>query len=239
MTARLLDVIQGTVFTAGDNAYPDGTEAEFAACYDPTWGRHKRRTRPSPGNHDYRTEGAAGYFAYFGANAGPPGLGYYSYRAGAWLVLSLNSAIRAHDGSAQLTWLRATLAEQPTRCALAYWHHPLFSSGPNGDHAFMRDMWRVLQEAGVEVAVTSHDHLYERFAPQDDRGRPDPRGIRQFVVGTGGARLYEVHTIKANSEVRASAYGVLKLTLKADGYDWEFVPVEGESFRDFGTGQCF
>jgi hypothetical protein len=238
-TARLLDQIPGTVFTAGDNAYMSGSPGDFAACYEPTWGRHKPRTRPAPGNHDYQTPGASGYFGYFGANAGPPGLGYYSYREGAWLVLSLNSQVPAGSGSAQAAWLRDTLSANPAPCTLAYWHYPLFSSGPSGNIGVMREIWRMLQEAGADVVIASHDHLYERFGPQDADGRYDPdRGLRQFVVGTGGAHLYEVKALKANSEVRGSAHGVLKLTLKMNSFDWQFVPVAGQSFTDTGTAQC-
>lgn len=238
-TARLLDGIPGTVFTAGDNAYMAGTPAEFAACYEPTWGRHRHRTRPSPGNHDYQTPGAAGYFGYFGPNAGPSGVGYYSYREGAWLVLSLNSQIPAGEGSPQAAWLRQTLAANPTTCTLAYWHYPVFSSGPNGSIGAMRDIWRILLEAGADVVISSHDHLYERFAPQDADGRYDSQhGLRQFTVGTGGAHLYEVKTLRANSEVRGRVHGVLKLTLKAASYDWEFVPIAGRSFVDAGTEHC-
>jgi calcineurin-like phosphoesterase family protein len=238
-TAALLERIPGTVFAAGDLAYPSGSARDFAACYEPTWGRVKHRTRPAPGNHDYETQQAAPYYAYFGESAGPNGQGYYSYREGAWLILSLNSNIPASEGSPQAEWVRATLASNPASCTLAYWHHPVFSSGPNGDNAQMRDMWRILQHAGADVVISAHDHLYERFAPQDAGGRADPQhGIRQFIVGTGGSHLYAQKTLRANSEVISSTHGVLKLTLKADGYDWQFVSIPGKPFTDFGTGQC-
>lgn len=160
-TAALLDNIPGTVFTAGDNAYMDGSRQNFEECYHPFWGRHRSRTRPVPGNHDYETPGAAGYFEYFGANAGPVGRGYYSYQIGGWLVVALNSEVPASEGSAQLSWLRDTLsASRDVRCTLAYWHYPVFSSGPNGDSAVMRDAWRTLQEFNAEIIVTGHDHLY-------------------------------------------------------------------------------
>lgn len=237
-TARLLDGIAGTVFTTGDNAYMSGTAAQFTDCYEPTWGRHKARTRPSPGNHDYETPGAAPYFAYFGGSAGQPGLGYYSYDLGSWHVLALNSAIAAGLGSPQLAWLRADLEANRTRCAVAYWHDPVFSSGPNGNQPQMREAWRVLQEFGVDVVLAGDDHLYERFAPQDANGRFDPDlGIRQFTVGTGGAPLYEFAGAKPNSESRASVWGVLKLTLRADEYEWQFIPV-GSGPGDTGTGRC-
>jgi acid phosphatase type 7 len=238
-TARLLEGIPGTVFAAGDLAYPAGSAQDFQACYEPTWGRVKDRTRPAPGNHDYQTPGAGAYYAYFGENAGPTGLGYYSYQAGAWLILSLNSNVPASVDSPQAAWVRATLASNPTSCTLAYWHHPLFSSGPNGDNAVMRDIWRILQEGGADVVLAAHDHLYERFAPQDARGHADPlHGLRQFTAGTGGAHLYAPRAVRANSEMIGSTHGVLKLTLKAESYDWQFVSIPGKSFADFGTAQC-
>ncbi len=237
-TARLLDTIGGTVFTLGDNAYSQGTRENFRACYDPTWGRHKGRTRPTPGNHEYESPGAFPYFEYFGANAGPAGLGHYSFDLGSWHAIALNSNIPVNSASSQAAWLRTDLAShRPSRCTIAYWHHPLFSSGPNGPSVNMRDFWRILYEAGVDIVMNGHDHLYERFAPQDPDGRPDPgRGIRQFTVGTGGAALYQFAAPGPNSEVRISAFGVLKLTLVSDGYDWEFVGVSGP--LDSGAGTC-
>jgi len=239
-TARLLDVTGGTVFTLGDNAYFHGSRENFRDCYGPTWGRPaiKDRTRPAPGNHDYESAGAAPYFEYFGANAGPAGLGYYSFDVGAWRAISLNSNIPTGAASAQAAWLRSELAlHASSRCTIAYWHHPLFSSGPNGDSTNMRDIWRILYDAGVDVVMSGHDHLYERFAPQDPDGRPDSsRGIRQFTAGTGGAPLYQFGAPRPNSEVRISTFGVLKLTLMSDRYDWEFMPVSGQ--RDTGTGTC-
>jgi hypothetical protein len=239
ITATLLDEIGGTVFAAGDNAYEDGTADEYAQCYEPTWGRHKARTRPSPGNHEYHSAGAAPYYAYFGDAAGPAGRGYYSYDVGAWHVISLNSNIAADAGSAQIEWLRADLAASPTRCAVAYWHHPVFSSGYHGNNPKMAEIWRVLDSAGVDLVLVGHDHNYERFGPQDYLGNADPNGIRQIVVGTGGVALRPFGTIRANSEVRSSnTWGVLKLTLRAESYDWEFIPEPGKTFRDAGTGQC-
>jgi len=237
-TAQLLESIPGTVLALGDLAYPAGSANDFATCYEPTWGRVKARTRPAPGNHDYETQRAAPYYAYFGENAGPSGLGYYSYRAGAWLVLSLNSNIPATADSPQAAWVRSTLAANPTACTLAYWHHPLFSSGPNANTAVMRDIWGILQEGGADVVLSGHDHLYERFAPQDAAGRADRRGLREFVVGTGGAHLYSPKAVQANSEVIGSTHGVLKLTLKATSYEWQFVAIPGKPFTDFGTAEC-
>jgi len=233
-TARLLDAIGGTVFTLGDNAYPEGAEPEYRQCYDPTWGRHKARTRPAPGNHEYQSAGAGPYFQYFGANAGPPGLGYYSFQLGSWLVLSLNSNANI---PAQVTWLKNVLGASRSRCTIAYWHHPLYSSGPSAKRAAVRDLWEVLYEFDADVVMSAHDHLYERFAPQDALGRMDPeRGIREFIVGTGGAPLNAVKDRMPNSQALIVSFGVLKLTLASDGYDWDFVPVSGP--HDSGSGRC-
>jgi len=238
-TALLLDRIGGTVFTTGDNVYDAPTPAKYADCYGPAWGRHLERTRPVPGNHDYDPPGSSGYFGYFGENAGPKGLGYYSYDVATWHVIALNSQIGMQAGSAQYAWLQSDLAANPVRCTVAYFHHPLFSSSQNGPTASVRDLWRLLYDGGADVILNGNDHVYERFAPQDPAGRADAaRGIRQFTVGTGGATLYGFGTPAPNSEVRASVHGVLKLYLQASGYAWEFVPVAGQSFRDGGTGTC-
>jgi len=237
-TARLLDSIPGTVFTAGDNAYPSGTMRAFKDCYEPTWGRHKARTRPSPGNHDYDVPGAGPYFEYFGASAGG-GTGYYSYRLGGWLVLSLNSNVPAGEGSAQFEWVQSELATHRTKCNLAYWHHPVITSGPNGDNPNMQSMWKLMARAGVDLVISGHDHLYERFAPMNGDLAADPvSGVRFFIAGTGGARPYAVVSVRPLSEVRASVWGVLKLTLRGDSYDWEFISVPGSGFHDAGVGRC-
>jgi acid phosphatase type 7 len=237
-TANLLDQIGGTVFTAGDNVYPYATAALYGQCYAPTWGRHLWRTYPLPGNHDWDSGSNAAYFSYFGAVAASPN-GYYSYSMGAWTVVAVNSNIAATAGSAQYEWLRSVLAASTKACTLAIWHHPLFSSGTNGDMTFMRDAWRLLYQYGADVVVNGHDHTYERFALQDPNGTPSSHGIREFVVGTGGDSLYERARSKANSEVFENhTFGVLKLTLKSASYEWEFVPIAGQTFRDFGTGQC-
>ena len=239
-TAKLLDSIPGVVFTAGDNAYGNGTARQYARCYAPTWGRHKARTHPSPGNHDYDTPGGAGYYGYFGAAAGPRGLGYYSYEVAGWHIISLNSNIAMRAGSPQERWFRADLAAHPVRCTLAYWHHPRFSSGEHGSSTATQPLWQALYDAHADVVINGHDHTYERFAPQTPTGGLDStRGIREFVVGTGGAEFYNFPTIRAHSEVRQNTtHGVIKLTLRADGYDWKFVPVAGGSFRDAGSGKC-
>jgi hypothetical protein len=239
-TARLLDGIAGTVFTLGDNAYEAGTAEQFRDCYDPSWGRHKARTRPSPGNHDYGTPGAAGYYDYFGESAGPDRRGYYSFDFGAWHVVSLNSEVDAGPESAQAQWLQADLAAHAATCTLAYWHKPLFSSGSvHGNDRHMRAIWQILAAARADVVLNGHDHIYERFAPQNVDGAADPQGMREFVAGAGGSNLYGIGQVQPNSEVRGiGTFGVLKLTLHATSYDWEFVPVEGGAFSDAGSASC-
>jgi acid phosphatase type 7 len=238
-TALLLDRIPGIVFTTGDNAYPNGSDANFRDCYAPHWGRHRDRTRPVPGNHDHESPGAGPYFNYFGENAGPYGLGYYSYWAGAWRVIALDSEIVVAPGSAQLQWLRSELTANQSRCTVAIWHKPLFTSGPNGPNRDMREVWRTLYEFNVDLVINGHDHMYERFAPQDPDGRLDSaRGLRQFTVGTGGGSLYSAMTSAANTEAINVGYGVLKLTLADGSYQWEFVSVPGSSWSDSGVGQC-
>ena len=238
-TAKLLDNIPGTVFTLGDNAYHDGTLAEFNNCYESTWGRHKSRTMPVPGNHEYHVPGAAGYFDYFGAAAGDRSKGYYSYDLGAWHMIALNSEIDQSAGSAQEQWLRTDLASHPTACTLAYWHKPRFSSGNHGNNPDSQALWQALYESHADVILNGHDHSYERFAQQNPNGQPDPEGIREFVVGTGGNGLRPFPTIQPNSEVRNdSTYGVLQLTLHATSYDWQFVPIAGQTFTDAGTANC-
>ena len=240
-TANLLDNIAGTIFTAGDNVYDSGLASEFAACFDPTWGRHKARIRPAPGNHEtYGTDDMAGYYGYFGAAAGEFGKGYYSYNLGAWHIVVINSNLDVSTGSAQETWLRADLAANPTACTLAYWHYPRFSSGDHGSDNSMQDIWQTLYDAGADVVVSGHDHDYERFGPQTPSGVADAaRGIREFIVGTGGASHYAVGTPIANSQVsNEDTFGVLKFTLHATSYDWQFVPIAGSTFTDSGTGTC-
>jgi hypothetical protein len=239
-TARLLDRLPGTILTLGDHAYESGTPQEFEKCYAPTWGRHLDRTRPAPGNHDYLTRDAAGYFAYFGDRAGPAGRGYYSFDLGTWHLISLNSAISSGPRSPQGKWLADDLAAHPTDCTLAYFHTPAFSSGPHGTDLDMRALWRQLAEGGVDVVLSGHDHHYERFAPLDARGRPDPvNGMRQFVVGTGGGGVYVIKSAAPHSEVRDnSTYGVLKVGLLAGRYEWTFVAVDGQSFTDAGSSTC-
>lgn len=240
-TEALLATIPGTVFTLGDNAYESGTADEFARCYAPTWGKELARTRPALGNHDAATGKGAAYFAFFGAAAGEVGRGYYSYDAGAWHVIVLNSECWVTPcavGSEQERWLRADLAGHPSRCTLAYWHHPYWSSGPHGNDRAMRPFVDALYAAGADLILNGHDHDYERFAPQDPDGKPVSRGIREFVVGTGGASPYPFVTARPNSEKRITGvFGVLKLTLSPGAYTWSFIDAGGAA-RDDGSGTC-
>jgi len=231
------------VLALGDIQYEVGAVDAFEASYDASWGRVKSVTRPVPGNHEYHTAGAAGYFEYFGAGAGDPTKGYYSYELGNWHVVALNSnceAIGGCDaGSAQERWLRADLAAHPSRCTLAYWHHPRYSSGWHGSDSSYVAFWQALVDADADLVLVGHDHDYERFAPQDARGRRDlERGIREFVVGTGGKNLRPFTRVSPNSEARdATSLGVLELTLGADAYEWRFRAAVG-SFTDSGSASC-
>lgn len=239
LTAKLLDGIPGTVFSLGDNVYPNATSALLAQCYTPTWGRHLSRTLAAPGNHDWEVSAGEPFFSYFGAAAGPSGRGYFSTTAGSWHVIVLNSNVAAGAGSAQYEWLKGDLAASNAACTVALWHHPMFSSGQNGNSPQMRDAWRLLQSSGVDVVLNGHDHDYERFAPQDADGRADPRGIREFVVGTGGASLYDRVRPQPNAEAWENrTFGVLRLTLKSGSYEWRFVPIEGQHYSDAGTAAC-
>lgn len=236
-TARLLDANPGTVLTLGDHAYPEGTADAFAKCYEPFWGRHKGRTRPSPGNHDWGEANATPYFNYFGAAAGPR-TGYYSFDLGAWHILSLNSNIGGSVSSPQFQWALADVTAHPSQCTMAIWHHTRFSSGPNGPTKDVQQLWWMLDNHGVDVVLAGHEHMYERFAPQDHEGVTNPQGIRLFVVGTGGGTLAGPQTVAANSQVRGATWGVLRMTLRSDGYAWTFLPVAGGTFTDAGTDVC-
>lgn len=241
-TARLLDSLPGTILALGDTAYPDGTKKDFDNCYGTTWGRHKYRTRPAVGNHEYHTKDAVPYFDYFGKAAGEKGKGYYSFRLGEWKVIAINSELcdlgQCLNDSPQVKWLKNELSSNE-KCTLAYMHHPRFGSGSNGSNVLMQPIWQVLYDAGVDVVLAGHDHDYERFAPQDSQGNADTeKGIRQFIVGTGGGKLGDFSKIVQNSEVQNSlAHGVLKITLGSGEYEWQFISLNN-NFTDKGRGSC-
>jgi hypothetical protein len=239
-TAELAARVAAPIATVGDNAYPSGSSSEYAKCYAPTWGALKDRTHPVPGNHDYDTSKAAPYYEYFGAAAGDPTKGWYSYDVGTWHVVALNSNCGNVDCGEQTSWLEADLTAHPSACILAYWHHPRFTSGTSGGDAAVGDFWKVLYDHRASLVFNGHDHDYERFAPQNPSGRADPgRGIREFVVGTGGAALGSIERVAPNSEVRHNrAYGLLELTLRPDGYDWRFLATGGDTFTDSGSDTC-
>jgi hypothetical protein len=248
-TAKLIEQIPGTVFAAGDLAYESGSPDEFEFCYGPTWGRFKDRTKPAMGNHEYVNPTAHGYFDYWDAQAGPRGKGYYSFDLGAWHIVVLNTNCYVKNlggcgaGSPQETWLKEDLAKHANACIIAYGHHALFSSGIFKKHAVhpeLKQLWQDLYAAHADMVLAGHEHSYERFAPQDPDGKADAQhGIREIVVGTGGRSHDLLGFATPNSEVRDwDTYGVLKLTLDAGKYSWEFIPEEGRSFRDSGSGVC-
>jgi hypothetical protein len=249
--ALVTSVTPDAALLLGDIQYEDGSLADFNAFYNPTWGVHKPITYPAPGNHEYQASSvAAGYFDYYNGvgvqtgRAGTRGQGYYSFNLGAWHIISLNSNCASIGGcgagSPQETWLRADLAANPVACTLAYWHHPLFSSGQHGNNTITQALWQALYDFRADVVLTGHDHDYERFGPQTASGVADAaRGIRSFVVGVGGKETRTFATIRANSEVRNSnSLGLLKLTLHASSYDWQFVPIPGHTLNDNGSASC-
>jgi hypothetical protein len=230
------------IFTAGDNSNETGTSANYSGCVAKTWGVYKSRIHPVPGNHDYMTAGAAPYYAFYGASAGTPGKGWYSYNlANNWHVISLNALCSEVGGcgvgSPQEVFLKADLAANSGKHIIAIWHIPSFSSGgAHGNNTAYRAWWDDLYAAHADLVLDGHDHNYERFALQSPSAVADPNGIREFVVGTGGAGQRAMGTIRANSQVRSSGtFGVLKLTLHAHSYDWQFIPVAGKTFTDSGT----
>ena len=231
------------VLTLGDEQYEKGSYEQFMSSYDRTWGAFKSVTHPAPGNHEYGTKLAAGYFTYFGAAAGDPSKGYYSFDLAGWHLIAINGNCWAvggcQTGSPQELWLASDLAAHPAACTIAYWHQPRFSSGIHHSDAHYADIWQDLYGAHADIVLNGHDHDYERFAPQTPAGAADPRGIREFVVGTGGKSHYGFTFVEPNSEVRnASTFGVLALTLQPHGYDWRFVPEAGATFTDSGHGNC-
>jgi acid phosphatase type 7 len=245
-TATLLGRIPGTVFTLGDNAYTYGTAAEFKNCYDPTWGKYRKRTKPTAGNHEYYTAGAKPYFDYFGARAGKPSRGYYSYDRGTWHIVALNSNCKKVGGcgrhSTQGRWLRKDLAAHPSACTLAYFHHPLYATGKGTATNQVKPFWRILYRRGADVILSGHAHRYERYAPITPGGVIDPEnGIRQFIVGTGGnsggGEIYHKNA-PGLQVVKLRTPGVLRLDLAAGSYTWKFVPIAGKNFTDSDTDQC-
>ena len=232
------------VLALGDIAYHDGSTQNFAQCFDPSWGQFSARIHPVPGNHEYHQEGAGPYFDYFGAGAGERGKGWYSFDVGAWHVVALNSncgKVGCEAGSEQERWLRADLAANDARCTLAFWHHPRFSSGlEHGGTDSVEELWQALLDDGVELLLSGHEHLYERTAPLDADGQvDDDGGVRQFVAGTGGGNYYGLGARIPGSEAAfVDTPGVLSLTLRPDGYDWEFLPVVPGANSDAGSDDC-
>jgi hypothetical protein len=235
---------QGSILALGDLSYSKGSQKSFKECYDRTWGKVKDRTYPVPGNHEYKTHDAVPYFTYWGRQAGEFGKGYYSFDLGRWHLIALNSILEKHHSrntvSAQHAWLKQDLASTNAKCILAYWHHPVFSSGEHGGSQRMKNILQTLYSRGVSVVLKGHDHDYERFALQNAQGALDPRGgFRAFVVGTGGVQLRSLKTPQKNSAFfQADTFGVLKLQLYSDRYTWEFLPVDDGSALDAGTGSC-
>jgi hypothetical protein len=234
------------VFTLGDNAYPDGETEQFLKYYEPSWGRFKSRTKPVPGNHDWLVQNAADYLDYFCPSAEncvfPNGVQslYYSYDIGSWHILALDSQQSLANNSTQLNWVQSDLAQHSRACTLVYWHKPRFGSSPGrGDSEMLLPLWRVLYRNGVDIVLNGHDHHYERFYPQDPNGNFNSRnGIRQFIVGAGGAGIHDFGTPSRQSAVRLKSLGVLKLTLGNGNYDWKFLPVVHYSSGDSGSASC-
>lgn len=247
-TGNLVDTRSGLIALAGDVSQGlTGTLDEYVDCFDPPWGRHRYRIQPALGNHDYNGEGPTGYFSYFGAAAGDPDRGYYSYNYGAWHVVAINSNCDrvpggCDAGSPEEQWLRQDLAQNSRQCTLAYFHHPRYSSGASGSNAdWISAFWQALVDYGVELAISGHDHHYERWTAQDDAGNASPTGVVQFVVGTGGASLGPAKSDQPeNSLVRdGTVYGVLALTLNDGSYDWTFLTTDPRShFADNGSANC-
>lgn len=249
-TARILDAVVAeytdvTVFTTGDNAYPDGSLEDYRSCYDPSWGRHRDRTRPAVGNHDFKQRQAGGYHDYWGERGGPFDKYYYSFDIGSWHVVVLNSECHrvgcepGSDDGEQADWLIEDLESSASACTLAIWHHPRWSSGRYGNDDETAGLWEILYDRGAEMVLNGHEHLYERFAPLRPDGTVDTAsGIRQFTVGTGGGNLRGFEDVQDTSEARGSVFGVLKLTLLDGRYEWEFLPEAGESFTDRGGDDC-
>src|SRR5918993_3716626 len=241
-TGNLIDARPGArVFTAGDNAYPNGTASDFTNHYHPAWGPFKNRTSPTPGNHDYHTSGASGYKTYFGSVAGLRSVNptYYAYTLGAWRVYALDSNISMAVGSAQYDFVQNDLATNGALCELAYWHHPIASSGEHGNDARARPIFALFDAQGGDLVLNGHDHNYERFTKINSLGQVSPSGVREIIVGTGGTNLRGQSFVQPGSEVRNfDTNGIVDITLTPTGYSGRFVPVPGESFTDSFSGTC-
>jgi hypothetical protein len=242
-TGRTVAGLAGTVIALGDLAYPHGSDTDFRDCYDPSWGPFRDRTWPVPGNHEYETAGARGYLDFFGLRVTTDGQPWYAFELGGWRLYALDANCLLEDvcdGEAELAWLQADAAAHPSRCTIAFWHQPRFSSGRHGDEPRVDPLWRAVAAGGVDIVLTGHDHLYERFAPLDEDGEPADDGVRSFVVGTGGGALTGVRDPKPASVYREpSRFGVLTLDLRDGTYDWRFVPIEPMAGpTDSGSGTC-
>ena len=235
----LFERFDGDILLAGDLAYPSGTMDEFRNCFEPSFGRFKTRMRASPGNHDYvASVSATSYFDYFGERAGPSRRGFYAFKAGEWTVLMLNSNDKIQRGSDQYNFVRTTMQQSPTRCTMAVMHHPFDSSGINGPTPSLRDIWELMYNLGGDLVIAGHDHLYERFTPVNaDQRKDEPKGIRQFTVGTGGAPLYNKVRNSLNSEFLVSNFGMLRLKLEPAFYSWQFMDMNG-NVLDPGLNVC-
>jgi hypothetical protein len=236
-TAKMLADMSGTILPLGDLVYQDATRWQFRNCYDASWGRLLSRSRPVPGNHEYRTDEAGPYYEYFGERAGPAGKGYYTYTLGSWRIYSLNSE---RNIGQQTTWLRNQLRDNPSKCVLAYWHKPLYTSGPVAPTPEVRPLFNELWKARAEVVLNGHNHSYERFDPQDADGNYRAQGVRQFVIGTGGAQLEPPTGPRARNSklLYVEGWGALQMRLKTDEYSWRFVPVPGSPKADSGSVKC-
>jgi hypothetical protein len=234
--AALAARLPGSIALLGDVVYPDGGLPDYEKCFDPAWGPLRARIHPAQGNHDFEAAGLTGYYDYFGAAAGTPAEGWYSYDLGSWHLIVLNSDCPSvggcGDGSPQLTWLKADLQAHPATCTLAYWHHPRYSSGQHGNDPRTEPFWQALAAAGADLVLSGHDHDYERLAPVE--------GIRSFVVGTGGHSLIPfTRSPDQQTELRVDdSYGLLALLLLDGAYRWQFVPIPGDELTDTGTASC-